>query len=115
RCPNVVVPMPVVISRVAAYLFAGEYKDARVQFAHDADQPPHLVPGGEATRDGAPSGGLVARRARCREADGAGADGVAQLAFHPPEVVLAVRLLEGPLAPDVGAHRRVTDVARVVE
>ena len=86
-----------------------------VHLAHDADQPAHLVPRGQAARDRAPVGRLVARRARGREADGAGANGVAQLALHGAQVVLAGRLLEGALAHGVRAQRGVADVAGVVD
>src|SRR5207249_8064037 len=109
--PPVTVAQPL---RVAAGALAGQLEDARVHLAHDADQPSHLVPGGQTAGHGPPVGRLVARRAGSGEADGAGADRVAQLALHGSEIVLAGFLLERALAHDVGAERRVADVPRVV-
>ena len=51
------------ITRRAVHALAGQLEDPRVHLAHDAHQPPDFVPGGEPARDGAPVGGLVARRA----------------------------------------------------
>ena len=101
--------------RLAAEPLAGELEDAGVHVAHHGDQPPDLVPGGEPARHRAPVGRLVARRARRREADGAGADGVSQFALHRPQILLAGRLLERPLAHGVGAEGGVADVAGVVD
>src|SRR5262249_3440709 len=88
---------------------------ARVQLAHHADQPAHLVPRRHAAGDGLAAGRLVGRRSRRGEAERAGADRVAHLALHRLEVVLAGRLLERPLAYHERAHRRVADVAAVVD
>ncbi len=99
----------------AVHALAGQLEDARVQLAHDADEAPHLVPGGRAARHGPAVGRLVGRRARGGEADGAGAQGVAQLALHRLEVVLGGRLIEGALAHHVGAQGGVADVAGVVD
>ena len=83
--------------------------------AHDADERCDLVPVGEAAGDRAVVGRLVVRRCDGREADGAGAQRVAQLARHRREVVLGGLLLEGALAHGPGAQRGVADVAGVVD
>ena len=100
---------------LAADGLAGQLEDTGVELAHHADQPAHLVPRGQAAGHRPAVGRLVNRRARGGEADGARLDGLAQLALHQPDVVLARRLLERALAHDVAAERAVADVARVVD
>src|SRR3989441_8512691 len=103
------------IVRGAVDALAGDLEEAGVQLAHDADQSPHLVPGRQAAGDVTSVGCLGGRRPGGREPDRAGADGVAHLALHRLEIVLAGRLLERPLAHHVGAYGRVADVAPVVD
>ncbi len=95
--------------------FTGDLEDSGVEVAHHADESTHLVPARHAAGDGAAIRRFVARRARGREAHSAGLDGVAQLRLHGAEVVLGGAGVEGALAHHVGAQRRVTEIAGVVD
>ena len=97
------------------HVLTGQLEDAGIQLTHGADEPPHLVPGRRATGHGPAIRRLVARRARRGEADGAGADGVADLTLHRLKVVLGRGLVERALAHDVRAHGGVADVAGIVD
>ena len=110
--PHVIVAQPLLI---VAESLAGDLEDAGVHLAHDAHEPSHLVPRGEAAGHGAAIGGLVARRARGRQAHGAGGQPAPQLLLHRSQVILISRLVEGPLAHDVGAQGGVAEIARVVD
>src|SRR4029450_8469711 len=80
-------------------------EDPGVQFARGAAEPPHFVPARGAARHRPLVRGLVSRRARGREAEGAAPQGVAQPALHRAEIVVARLLLEGALTHHVGAER----------
>ena len=103
------------VAERAVHALAGQFQDSGIELAHDADEPPQLVPGRQAAGDRAPFRSFMAGRARRSEADGAGANRVAQLALHRLHVRLVGLLLERALAHHVGAQRRVTDVAGVID
>ena len=100
---------------VAVHAFAGDLEQTGVQFAHRAHEPAHLVPAGLPARHRAAVGRLVARRARGREADGAGIDRIAHLAFHRLQVVFGRLAFESAFAHHECADRRMADVARIVD
>jgi hypothetical protein len=95
--------------------FPGQLEEAGIELPHHSDQPPDLGPAGEPARHRPAVGGLVARRARGGEADGARADRVAQLTLHRLEIVFVGRLLEGALAHHIRAQRRMADVPGVID
>src|SRR5262249_48715836 len=92
-----------------------DLEDARARLAHGAHETLELAPARLPARHRTAVGGLVAGARRRGETHGAGLDGLADVARHRFEIVLARGAVEGPLAHDIGPDRRMADVARVVD
>ena len=101
---------------VVAAALHGELEDAGAFIAHGADQMLHLGEGRHAARDRPVVGGEVApgcerSRSRARPARTASRT-CASMVFRSSSAGL---FLEGALTHDIGAQRRMADIARIVD
>ena len=92
-----------------------ELEDTGAERAQHTDQLGHLRPRGHPGGDGAIVGGPVVLGARGGEPVGPGPQGILQLGRHGFEIVRTGLLVEGALAHDERAQRRVPDVGGVVD